>query len=112
MTFMPPANSLILYRVLSEEDARKFAVPLGQTMWFINDNAPFIYCKTMGNTFFEGFSFRIFRTEEVTPPPQELPNQKNYMTTEQFDQKMTEFMAQLRAELAPQGGVTHESNDQ
>lgn len=77
--------------VPSEEDARKYPVAPGNSVTFKNENAPYVYTKTMGfsqldRPLFE--KFRLVKEEDV-----EVQNEEN-KTNEAFDSESIKYLVQ------------------
>ena len=77
--------------VSSEEEARKYPVAYGNSVTFKNENAPYVYTKTMGfsqldRPLFE--KFRLVKEEDAEVNTQEgdtTPSQKQYLLQEDLD---------------------------
>lgn len=77
--------------VSSEEDARRYPVAPGNSVTFKNENAPYVYTKTMGfsqldRPLFE--KFRLVKEEDV-----EVQNEEN-KTNEAFDSESIKYLVQ------------------
>ena len=79
--------------VQTEAQAREWSVAPGNSMTFIDDNAPFVYTKSQGMSQFDAPVFRRFRLVDETnaQKPQEQPsaveNDKlpEYITKAEFE---------------------------
>ena len=79
--------------VQAEAQAREWSVAPGNSMTFIDDNAPFVYTKSQGMSQFDAPVFRRFRLVDETnaQKPQEQPsaveNDKSpeYITKAEFE---------------------------
>ena len=87
-------NSSLIH-VMSEEQARSYPVPLGQSMMFINDNQPYCYTKTAGMSQLEPPVFKIFEVKEVGQT-QSQPAQEESQPAPQVD--MSEYMTKAEFE--------------
>ena len=54
-----------LIHVQSEQQAREWSVSPGCSLMFIDDNAPYIYTKTAGNSQLEPCVFKVFQVSEI-----------------------------------------------
>lgn len=70
MQYMQPQTSFI--RVQSETQAREWNVAPGNSVTFVDDNAPYCYTKSMGMSQFDAPVFKRFRL--VEEPPQSVQN--------------------------------------
>lgn len=61
----PQQQQSALIHVQSEQQAREWSVSPGTSLMFIDDNAPFIYTKTAGNSQLEPCVFKIFQVSEI-----------------------------------------------
>ena len=68
MQYMQPQTSFI--RVQSETQAREWNVAPGNSVTFVDDNAPYCYTKSMGMSQFDAPVFKRFRL--VEEPPQSV----------------------------------------
>lgn len=62
----PQQQQSALIHVQSEQQAREWSVSPGCSLMFIDDNAPYIYTKTAGNSQLEPCVFKIFQVSEIT----------------------------------------------
>jgi len=81
-----------LIHVQSEHQAREWSVSPGTSLMFIDDNAPYIYTKTAGNSQLEPCVFKIFQVSEITAKnaPQTGAEEKSivisdYVTRAEYD---------------------------
>ena len=92
MQYMQPQTSFI--RVQSETQAREWNVAPGNSVTFVDDNAPYCYTKSMGMSQFDAPVFKRFRLVEepsqsvqVTPQSPSEPQEVNlpeYITKAEF----------------------------
>ena len=92
MQYMQPQTSFI--RVQSETQAREWNVAPGNSVTFVDDNAPYCYTKSMGMSQFDAPVFKRFRLVEepsqsvqVTPQSPSEPLEVNlpeYNTKAEF----------------------------
>lgn len=61
----PQQQQSALIHVQSEQQAREWSVSPGSSLMFIDDNAPYIYTKTAGNSQLEPCVFKIFQVSEI-----------------------------------------------
>lgn len=61
---MPQQQSALIH-VQSEQQAREWSVSPGSSLMFIDDNAPYIYTKTAGNSQLEPCVFKVFQVSEI-----------------------------------------------
>lgn len=61
----PQQQQSALIHVQSEQQAREWSVSPGASLMFIDDNAPYIYTKTAGNSQLEPCVFKIFQVSEI-----------------------------------------------
>lgn len=61
----PAQQQSSLIHVQSETQAREWSIAPGTSLMFIDDNQPFIYTKTAGNSQLEPCVFKIFRVSEI-----------------------------------------------
>ena len=61
----PQQQQSALIHVQSEQQAQEWSVSPGSSLMFIDDNAPFIYTKTAGNSQLEPCVFKIFQVSEI-----------------------------------------------
>lgn len=61
----PQQQQSALIHVQSEQQAREWSVSPGCSLMFIDDNAPYIYTKTAGNSQLEPCVFKIFQVSEI-----------------------------------------------
>jgi hypothetical protein len=61
----PQQQQSALIHVQSEHQAREWSVSPGTSLMFIDDNAPYIYTKTAGNSQLEPCVFKIFQVSEI-----------------------------------------------
>lgn len=61
----PQQQQSALIHVQSEQQAREWSVSPGTSLMFIDDNAPYIYTKTAGNSQLEPCVFKIFQVSEI-----------------------------------------------
>lgn len=61
----PQQQQSALIHVQSEQQAREWGVSPGASLMFIDDNAPYIYTKTAGNSQLEPCVFKIFQVSEI-----------------------------------------------
>ncbi len=79
--------------VPSEDVARSYPVAPGTSITFKNENAPYIYTKTMGFSPFESPRFEKYRLEkEEEPAPASVSSEDPY-------KKIREDMDLMRAEI-------------
>ena len=88
-----PQTSMI--RVQNEAQAREWNVAPGNSVTFVDDNAPYCYTKAMGLSQFDAPVFKRFRLVEEppqsvqdTPQPASEPQQVNlpeYITKAEFE---------------------------
>lgn len=82
--------------VQTEAQAREWSVAPGNSMTFIDDNAPFVYTKSQGMSQFDAPVFRRFRLVDETnvqnvqkaqEPPSTVENDKlpEYITKAEFE---------------------------
>ena len=64
--YQQPQQQSALIHVQSEQQAREWSVSPGSSLMFIDDNAPYIYTKTAGNSQLEPCVFKIFQVSEIT----------------------------------------------
>ena len=93
MQYMQPQTSFI--RVQSETQAREWNVAPGNSVTFVDDNAPYCYTKSMGMSQFDAPVFKRFRLVEeppqsvqVTPQSPSEPQEVNlpeYITKAEFE---------------------------
>ena len=60
-----PQQQSALIHVQSEQQAREWSVSPGSSLMFIDDNAPYIYTKTAGNSQLEPCVFKVFQVSEI-----------------------------------------------
>lgn len=71
---MPIQNTSSIVNVRSEDEARNYPIAPGVSMTFKNENAPYIYTKTMGLSQFDRPIFEKYRYEkEASYEPQNEP---------------------------------------
>lgn len=61
----PQQQQSALIHVQSEQQAREWSVSPGCSLMFIDDNAPYIYTKTAGNSQLEPYVFKVFQVSEI-----------------------------------------------
>ena len=61
----PQQQQTALIHVQSEQQAREWAVSPNSSLMFIDDNAPYIYTKSAGNSQLEPCVFKIFQVSEI-----------------------------------------------
>lgn len=61
----PQQQQSALIHVQSEQQAREWSVSPGCSLMFIDDNAPYIYTKTAGNSQLEPCVFKVFQVSEI-----------------------------------------------
>ena len=61
----PQQQQSALIHVQSEQQAREWSVSPGSSLMFIDDNAPYIYTKTAGNSQLEPCVFKVFQVSEI-----------------------------------------------
>ena len=61
----PQQQQSALIHVQSEQQAREWSVSPGTSLMFIDDNAPYIYTKTAGNSQLEPCVFKVFQVSEI-----------------------------------------------
>ena len=93
MQYMQPQTSFI--RVQSEAQAREWNVAPGNSVTFVDDNAPYCYTKSMGMSQFDAPVFKRFRLVEEppqstqvapqTPTNTEEVNLPEYITKAEFE---------------------------
>lgn len=88
----PQQQQSALIHVQSEHQAREWSVSPGSSLMFIDDNAPYIYTKTAGNSQLEPCVFKIFQVSEITaknapqePSVSEGIDISSYVTRAEFD---------------------------
>lgn len=83
--------------VPSEEDARKYPVAPGNSVTFKNENAPYVYTKTMGFSQLDRPLFEKFRLvkEEDTEVQKEERNESEASETEPIKYLMQEDLSPL-----------------
>ena len=80
----------------SENDARNYPVAPGNSVTFINDNAPYCYTKTMGFSQFDAPVFRKFKIiEETASEPQKCPSES--VSNEQPSNALKELKSEIEA---------------
>lgn len=89
-----------LLHVQNEQQAREWSVSPGSSLMFIDDNAPYIYTKTAGNSQLEPCVFKIFKVSEIG---QETPRNQapapggvdipEYVQRAEFEAFLSEFEA-------------------
>lgn len=94
----PQQQQSALLHVQSEQQAREWSVSPGSSMMFIDDNAPYIYTKTAGNSQLEPCVFKIFKVSEIG---QETPRNQapapggvdipEYVQRAEFEAFLSEF---------------------
>lgn len=63
--YQQPQQQSSLLHVQSEQQAREWSVSPGSSLMFIDDNAPYIYTKTAGNSQLEPCTFKKFMVSEI-----------------------------------------------
>lgn len=88
---MPQPQQSSFVHVQNEEQARQWAVALGSSITFIDDNAPYCYTKSMGVSQFEPPVFKKFKLVEVVenapqqPTTQQRVDIPEYVTKAEFE---------------------------
>ena len=63
--YQQPQQQSSLLHVQSEQQAREWSVSPGSSLMFIDDNAPYIYTKTAGNSQLEPCTFKKLMVSEI-----------------------------------------------
>lgn len=89
--------------VPSEDVARNYPVAHGNSVTFINENAPFVYTKTLGFGQLEQpifVKYRLIKEEDVQDKPQEALEspQKTFATADEVD-SLRITMKHMKADL-------------
>ena len=104
MQYMQPQASFI--RVQNETQAREWNVAPGNSVTFVDDNAPYCYTKSMGMSQFDAPVFKRFRLVEeqstqVTPQAASEPQGVNipeYITKAEFEALET-LVSEIQAKI-------------
>lgn len=97
---MPIQNTSSIVNVRSEEEARNYPIAPGVSMTFKNENAPYIYTKTMGLSQFDRPIFEKYRYEKeasVEPQNEPLSAQANENTLNELQAEIDDLRARLDA---------------
>lgn len=97
---MPIQNTSSIVNVRSEDEARNYPIAPGVSMTFKNENAPYIYTKTMGLSQFDRPIFEKYRYEKETsyePQNEPLSAQLNENTINDLRAEIDELKARLDA---------------
>ena len=88
----PQQQQSALIHVQSEQQAREWSVSPGSSLMFIDDNAPYIYTKTAGNSQLEPCVFKIFQVSEIggqntpkTPTEDKSISIPDYVTRSEYE---------------------------
>lgn len=108
---MPVQNMNSIVNVRSEEEARNYPIGPGVSMTFKNENAPYIYTKTMGLSQFDRPIFEKYRYEKEAPvePQNELLSARaNENTLNELQAEIDELRVRLDALEKPKRTVKKE----
>ena len=108
---MPIQNTSSIVNVRSEDEARNYPIAPGVSMTFKNENAPYIYTKTMGLSQFDRPIFEKYRYEkEASYEPQNEPlsAQPNENTINDLRAEIDDLKARLDALEKPKRATKKE----
>ena len=108
-----------LLPIPSEKDARNYPVALNSSVTFIDENAPYIYSKTMNGSQLDPPKFEKYKLVKVDDIPiqeEKHEPQSEYVTKSEFDRIQTEIR-NLKASIkglskAQTKGAKYESSDE
>ena len=92
-----PQQQASFIRVQNEMQAREWNVAPGNSMTFIDDNAPYCYTKSMGMSQFDAPVFKRFRLVEEEPTQNNQNNAEQASDTSKVN--LSEYMT--KAEFEP-----------
>lgn len=95
-----PQTQMGFVRVANENDARMYPVSAGQSVTFLDENAPYCYVKSVDINQFDRPKFDKYRLvkEEVantTPTPENAPNYALQSDVEALQARIDELRAEL-----------------